>query len=74
MPERNSVTFPTLARSRVFLGSRFGTRSGFFRILFGSTTFDKLFLFLVQPNDDPDCCATLDVEPCVIAQVGFSNR
>ena len=41
---------------------------------FASTTLDKLFLFLVQPNDDPDCCATLDVEPCVIAQVGFSNR
>ena len=26
---------------------------------------------LVQPDNDPDCCATLDVEKCVIAQVGF---
>ena len=29
---------------------------------------------LVQPDNDPDCCATLDVEKCVIAQVGFQCR
>ena len=37
----------------------------------GACLYDRYCLFSVQPDDDPDCCATLDVEPCVIAQVGY---